>query len=501
MRMTPRHRRRAATGLWFLVTAMLAGCVVGPNYRRPEATTIPAAYAGASGEWKLAAPSDHLPKGNWWEMFGDPELNRLEADVLSANQELRAAAFRFEQARAVVDVARSGLYLRLGISATATAQHDSANVPVGGKPGQTYANYRVPFDVGYELDLWGKVRRRVEAARAQAEAAAADVEFVKLALQAEVAADYFTLHALDAEVALLRSSVEVYRKSLELTRSRRAGGIVSDLDVAQAETVLSTAEAQLDDTVLQRARFEHALATLTGRPASSFTVTERPLEPEPVVVPPGLPSELLERRPDIAAAERRMAAANAGIGVAKAAFFPTIRLGGAAGLQSGDLGTLFRIPSLLWAVGPSVTLPLFQGGELRASLRGATSSYEEAVARYRQAVLVAFQDVENNLSAQRLLALELEHATAALEAARKQLEIANNRYRAGLVIYLQVATAQNLALERERALVRLRGQRFVTAVALVKSLGGGWQGLEGERRADSGTGPRTDGPTEAAGVD
>ncbi len=285
----------------------------------------------------------------------------------------------------------------------------------------------------------------------------------------------YTVRAFDAERALLLSSIEVYRKSLELTRNRRAGGLGSDLDVAQAETVLKTAEAQVVDTALQRARVQNALAVLTGKVASAFRVLERPLDQTAFVVPTGLPSELLERRPDIAAAERRMAAANATIGVAEAAFFPTVRLGASGGYQSGGFDTLFSWPSRFWAVGPSLSLPLFQGGRLRANLRQAEALYEEAVARYRQTVLAGFAEVENNLAAERLLAEEQELEMAALQASRKQVEIANNRYRSGLVTYLEVATAQNTALAIERACTRLRGQQVVTSVALIKSLGGGWE--------------------------
>jgi multidrug efflux system outer membrane protein len=282
------------------------------------------------------------------------------------------------------------------------------------------------------------------------------------------------LRALDAESALLRRSIEVFRKSLELTQNRRAGGIATDLDVAQAETVLKSTQAQLPATMLQRAQFQHALAVLTGQPASTFSVSERPLAITPPVVPPGLPSELLERRPDVAAAERRMASANANIGVAKAAFFPTIQLNGVAGLESINAGTLFQWPSRLWSIGPSLTLPLFDAGQNNANLRLARATYDETVANYRQSVLSAFADVEDNLAAQSLLATQDEAERDALQAARKQLEIADNRYRAGLVTFLEVATAENTALDTERTTVQLRGQQLVATVALVKSLGGGW---------------------------
>jgi len=461
-----------------LVLMVLPGCAVGPDYQRPEATSIPAAYTGVSDEWKIAFPQAHLPRGNWWEMFEDEELNRLETEAAAANQDLKAAAARFEQARAVVDVARSGLFPRLGISIQPLWQHDSINRPVGGHPGQTYDTYTVPFDLSYELDLWGRIRRTIESATALAEASADDVESVKLAIQAEVAADYFAVRTLDADKALLLSSIEVYRKSLELVRSRRAGGMISDLDVAQAETVLRTTETQLPDTVLQRTKFEHALAVLTGNNASLFRVAERPLDQTVFVIPTNLPSELLERRPDIAAAERRMAAANANIGVAKAAFFPTIRFSGQAGLQSGDMGTFFNWPSRLWAAGPSLAQPLFEGGKLTANLQQAKAAYEETVAKYRGTVLAAFADVENNLAAEHLLANQHEKSLAASQSARRQLEIANNRYRSGLITFLDVATAENAALGTERASLRLRGQQLVAVVALIKSLGGGWGAIQ-----------------------
>lgn len=477
----------AARFLASVVVMLLAGCAVGPDYHRPPAVTaMPAAYAGATNEWKSATPQAHLPKGSWWEIFDDDELNRLEAQAAEANQQLQAAIASFAQARATADVARSGLFPRIGAAFAAIRQRDSANRPLsntGEAAGQsfTYDNFVLPFDLSYELDLWGRVRRQVEAARASVQADAADLEAVRLAIAAEVAADYFTLRALDAEMAALTASIETYRRSLELTRNRRAGGLVSDLDVAQAETVLKTAEAQLPALTLTRARFEHALATLTGQPAPLFQLPVASMDSQPPVIPDELPSALLERRPDIASAEQRMAAANAGIGVAKAAFFPTVRFNGLAGFQSIDAGTLFDWPSRMWAVGPSLSLPLFDAGQRQAKLRISKALYDETVAGYRETVLRAFEEVEDNLAAQRLLASQYEQELAALASARKQLEIANNRYRSGLVTYLQVATAQNAALERERVVARLRGQRFAAAVALVKSLGGGWGGFQPDR--------------------
>ena len=470
---------RCALGISLVALALVAGCAVGPDYKRPEATTIPAAYAGATNGWKLAEPQGQLPKGQWWEIFGDTELNELENQAATANQQLKIALARFDEARAQMDATRAGYFPDLSVSASYTRQRGSVNAPsraTGTAFGSssTYNDFSVPLSLGYELDLWGRVRRSVESARAQAKASADDLQAVKLAIQAEVAVDFFKLRALDSQSAVLRSSIQVFSKSLELTRNRRAGGVVSDLDVAQAETLLKTTQAQLPAVALQRSQFEHAIAVLVGQNASTFRIPERTLSSGAPILPPDLPSELLERRPDISAAERRMAAANANIGVAKAAFFPTVRLNGLAGFESIDAGTLFNWPSRLWAVGPSITLPLFEGGRLRANLRFTQAAYEEMVANYRQTVLAAFADVEDNLAAQTLLAGQYETESEALTAARKQLEVANNRYRDGLTTYLDVATAENIVLNIESTTVQLRGQQLMAAVTLVKALGGGW---------------------------
>lgn len=465
------------TGSW------LAGCKVGPDYSRPSAP-VPPAYSGETNEWKVAEPRAHLPRGNWWEIFGDPELNRLETQAAGANQNVKAAVAVFEQARAFVDVSRAGFYPNISANPEFTRLRNSHSLlPNGSSPlgtPTTYNSFSVPLDASYEVDVWGRVRRTVESARANAEASRDDAETVRLSMQAEVASDYFTLHALDEEVSLLRSSVEVFKKSLDLTRNRRTGGIATDLDVAQAETVLKTTEAQLPVTILQRMQVEHALATLIGQPASIFHVEQRTLDLRPPILPAGIPSELLERRPDIASAERRVASANANIGVAKAAFYPKITLNGAAGFESISAGSLFSWPSRVWSLGPTVSFPLFTGGQLRAELRQANAAYDQVVAQYRQNVLSAFAEVEDNLAAQQLLVAEHDAQQAALEAAQRTLNIANNRYAAGLVTYLEVATAQNSALDLERTEVRLRGDQLVTTVALIKSLGGGWQVLAAE---------------------
>ena len=472
-------------GLSLAAVVLLAGCAVGPDYKRPEATTIPAAYTGvtnigATNGWKVGQPQGQLPKGNWWKIFGDPELNDLEVQAADANQQLKVAVARFAEARAQMDVTRAGLFPNVALSGSAIRQQTSPNTPssfTGQAIGQrsTYNTFTVPLDFNYEVDLWGRVRRSVESARAQTQASVDDIETMKLMIQAEVAVDYFTLRALDSQREVLLSSVQVFSKSFDLTMSRRTGGVATDLEVAQAETILTTTQAQLPSVALQRAQFEHALALLVGKNAVTFKIPERVLSATPPLIPSGLPSELLERRPDISAAERRMAAANADIGVAKAAFFPTIQLNGLAGLESINAGSLFNSSSRLWAVGPSLTLPIFEGGKLRAGLRYSNAVYEEMVASYRESVLTAFSEVEDNLAAQNLLASQYELESGALMAARKQLEVANNRYRDGLITYLEVATAESTELNVEFSTVQLRGQQLVAAVSLVKSLGGGWQ--------------------------
>jgi multidrug efflux system outer membrane protein len=477
-------------GLSLAAAALLAGCAVGPDYNRPQATTIPPAYtgatnvvvtdAGATNSWKVAEPQAQISKGNWWEIFGDTELNELEGQAAAANQQLKVAVARLAEVRAQLDVTRAGLFPNVAISGAAIRQRTSPNAPsstTGQAIGQasTYNTFTVPLDLSYEIDLWGRVRRSIESARAQAQASSDDLETIKLMIQAEVAVDYFSLRALDAQKGVLNSSVEVFTKSLQLTRNLRAGGAVSDLDVAQAQTVLKTTQAHLPAVVLQRTQFEHALAVLVGQPASTFRVSEHALSTAPPLIPSEMPSALLERRPDISAAERRMASANASIGVAKAAFFPTVQLNGLAGFESLNAGTLFNWSSRLWAVGPSVTLPLFEGGKLRAGLLFAQASYDEMVATYRQSVLTAFSEVEDSLAAQTLLANQYAAESEALVAARKQLEIVNNQYRDGLITYLEVATAESTTLNVEFTTTALRGQQLVAAVTLVKALGGGWQ--------------------------
>ncbi len=464
--------------------ATVALAAVGPDYKRPAPLPIgevPGAYAGSTNVWQPAEPQAHRPRGDWWQLFGDTELNRLETDGAAANQDLTAAVARFNQARAVLNVAKAGYFPHLSADPSYSRTRDSANRPLNGRPAlasETYNTFTVPLDLTWELDLWGRVRRQVESTRSQLEAGAADLEAVRLEMHAEIAADYFTLRAQEDELALLQSTAVAQSKALELTRNRRAGGIATDLDVAQAETQLRTTEAQIPAVDLERTKSLHALATLTGRPAGTMTIASRTnAEPSATGLEweAGLPSELLQRRPDIAAAERRMAAANADIGVAKAAFYPSFQFSANAGFQSIGASSLFDWPSRLWAIGPSMSLPLFEGGRNRAGLARARAVWDETVAHYRQTVLTAFQEVEDQLAARRLLAAQATAETSAMTAARRALEIASNRYKGGLVTYLEVATAQQNALDREREVARLRGEQQVAAVALVKALGGGWE--------------------------
>jgi multidrug efflux system outer membrane protein len=473
--------------LMAVASGLFAGCAVGPKYGRPAATagtnSVPMTFSGATNlnsriEWKIAEPSSDLPRDRWWSIFKDAELNRLESLSETNNQDLAANFARLEQARAQVNVARSDIFPHISASPGITRQRSSVNQFEQGHPNgtsYTYNNFSVGLDAAWELDVWGRVRKQVQAARARLNAASDDVEAVKLAVHAEIAIDYFALRSLDSESALLKQTVETYVRSLDLTRNRRTGGVGTDLDVAQAETQLKSAQAQIPAVELQRTKLLHAIATLCGASASTFALEPQsgPVK-DPAIIPPLLPSELLERRPDIAAAERRVAAANADIGVAKSAFYPRILFRGFAGFQSIDAGTLFDWPSRVWSLGPSLELPIFTGGRNRAELAISKAAYQETTAVYRQTVLAAFQEIEDQLAAQRLLASQFEFENAALSSARRTLEIANNRYKAGLVTYLEVATAQSSALVHERTVVQLSAERLTAMVGLAKALGGGW---------------------------
>ncbi|HTL55555.1 MAG TPA: efflux transporter outer membrane subunit [Candidatus Limnocylindrales bacterium] len=476
------------TALFLTLALALAGCKVGPDYQRPAPlgqSTMPAAFSNSSAtntaEWKPAEPSAHLPRGAWWEVFGEADLNRLEQVAAPQNQELAAAFARLNEARATVNVSRADLLPQVSLNPSYSRQRTSANehkdTGVTGVA-YTYNTYTMPLQAAWEVDLWGRVRRQVESAKARLSASADDLAALTLTIQAEIATDYFTLRALDAEYDLLSRTVETYRKSLELTMNRRKGGVATELDVAQAQTQLRATESNLPALRLQRIRLEHALATLCGEPATCFSVAAAAVtnytEKIPAV-PIVLPSELLERRPDVAAAEQRMAAANADIGVAQGAFYPRLLLNGLAGFQSISASSWFDWPSRFWAFGPTLELPLYTGGRNRAQLALARATYDETVAGYRQTVLNAFQEVEDQIAAQRLLEEQLTAEQATLAAAQHTVEIANNRYKAGLVTYLEVATAQSAALNLERTVVQLQGDKLVASVGLIRALGGGWE--------------------------
>jgi NodT family efflux transporter outer membrane factor (OMF) lipoprotein len=469
-----------------LIALIISGCAVGPDYHRPAplaTNSVPSAFASEPGtnniEWQPASPSAHLPRGAWWELFDDSDLNVLEQRATAENQSLAAALARFQEARASVSITRADLLPQMELDPSYTRQRTSLNAPQNGHPAglsPTYNTFTLALEAGWEVDLWGRIRRQVESARAQLAASADDCEATKLAVQADVATDYFALRSLDAEYDLLLRTAETFRHSLELTMNRRRGGIASDLDVSQAQTQLQTTEAELPAVQLQRARLLHALATLCGVTANELTWrTNSADQKEPPSVPVYMPSELLERRPDVAVSEQRMAAANAQIGAAKGAFYPRLRLNGLAGFESIDAATWFNWPSRFWAFGPSLQLPLFTGGRNRAQLELAKASYNETVATYRQTVLSAFQEVEDQLAAQKLLATQLKSEGAALASAQRTLEIANNRYKAGLITYLEVAVAQGSELSIERTVVQLRRDKLVAAVGLIRALGGGWE--------------------------
>jgi outer membrane protein, multidrug efflux system len=467
--------------LW-LGMLTLAGCVVGPKYHPPspvKSQPMPEAFTINGVVWKPAAPGANRPRGSWWTVFDDPALNRLEEMGAAENQTLAGSVAALARAGALVTESRSQYFPQISTTPSYVRQRTSRNGEANGAVvghAYNYDLFTLPANLTWEVDLWGRVRHLTEAAGERMTAAADDLESLRLLVQAELAQDYFTLRAQDAEIQLLIDTAEAYRRSLELTVNRRRGGVATDLDVSQADTQLRTTEAQIPALRLQRAQMLHAMAALCGQPAASFGVPEQAAGGLPAMQSPGVvPSEWLQRRPDIAAAERRVAAANADIGVAQSAFYPSLTINGQAGLQSVNAGTWISWPSRLWSLGPTVNLPLFTGGFNRAQLAASRASYDQAVADYRQTTLTAFQDVEDQLAAQDLLAAQLVGENAALTSARQTLEIANNRYKAGLVTYLEVATAQSAALDLQRTVVELEGGRRVAAVGLIKALGGGWE--------------------------
>jgi NodT family efflux transporter outer membrane factor (OMF) lipoprotein len=463
---------RAAFAIGLLL--FLAGCAVGPNYSRPKAEA-PAEFKEVASNWKTAQPSDSVLRGKWWEIYQDPQLNALEEKINVSNQTLKAAQDQFMQARAVVRQNRASYYPTVSAGGSGSRNRLSSNRGIASVSSITnYGDITIPVDVSYEPDLWGRVRRSVEAARSEAQASAADLESVSLSLHSELAADYFQVRTLDAEAELLQSNVVAFEKALQLAQNRYRGGVASQVDVALAQTQLETTRAQAIDVEQQRSAFEHAIATLTGEPASSFTLARASLNITPPQVPVGLPSQLLERRPDVAAAERRIASANAQIGVARSAFFPSVVLTAEGGFESGTITNLLTGPAGFFAIGASAVETVFDGGRRRAVSDQTWAAYHQSVDNYRQNLLTAFQEVEDNLAALRILEEESRTQAQAVAAAQRSLELANNRYKGGVTTYIEVLTSESIALNNQRTAVQIAGRRMNASVLLIKALGGGW---------------------------
>jgi NodT family efflux transporter outer membrane factor (OMF) lipoprotein len=460
-------------GLTAFVVLLCAGCMVGPDYSKPS-VPMTATYKEDQG-WKLAQPRDDIPRDKWWEIFGDPQLNALEEQVSQANQNVKVAEAHFRQARALIGFARAGLFPTVSAGFSASSLRDSTNRPfVTSANGASTGDFLLTGDISYEIDLWGRIRRSVTAAREEAQATAGDLESARLSIQAELAVDYLELRSADAQQRLLNDTVQAFKEALQLTINRFEGGAAPKSDVAQAQTQLETTQVQATDIAVQRAQLEHAIAVLIGKPPAEFSLQPAPLDLQPPDIPAGLPSELLERRPDIAAAERRVAEANEQIGIAKAAYFPTVTLNALLGFESSSIRNLGGWQSFLWAVGSSLAQTIFDGGRRRATSEAALANYDATVASYRQATLDAFQQVEDNLAALRILEQETQQQERAVVSARESLQLFTNRYKGGVDNYLQVITAQTVALSNERNQVDIMRRRMDASVLLVKALGGGW---------------------------
>jgi NodT family efflux transporter outer membrane factor (OMF) lipoprotein len=475
--------RLISTGALILpLMFLLAGCTVGPKYIRPTVpmTTMYKEEAPSSvresGQWQPAQPGDQISRGNWWEIFSDPELNKLEKQVAGSNQTLKVAEARFREARAAIRFNRASQFPTISTAPNASYVKISDFSPNSPSRIQqaSKGDFVLPFDLSYELDLWGRVRRSVAAAREEAQATAADYETAKLSLEAELALDYFELRSADAQKQLLDDTVKAYADNVELTVGRFKGGVAPKADVAQAQTQLDTTRVQDTDVTVQRAQFEHAIAILIGEPPAEFSLPAAPLNSQPPSTPIGLPSELLQRRPDIAAAERRVAEANQQIGIARAAYFPTVTLGGTAGFAGTQGSNWFGWPSGFWAVGPALAETLFDAGRRRATSESARANYDAAVATYRQTALTAFQEVEDNVAALRILEDETQQQQQAVASSQESLQLFTNRYRGGVDTYLQVITAQTIELANERNDIDILRRRLEADVLLIKALGGGW---------------------------
>jgi multidrug efflux system outer membrane protein len=460
----------------FVAAVCAAGCTVGPKYQRADAPV--ATHWDVAEPWRESAPKDAFGKGEWWAIYHDDDLAALEKESLQSNQTIKVSGARLEQARAVAAVQVSTQFPQLATAPALERQRISGNRPpnsniVPASP-VTQNSFTLPFTVGYEVDLFGRRRRSIEAAQASYQSSAADLENVRLIITSEVAGDYFSLRQLDTQISLLSRTVESVSRGLDLVNSRYKGGVASGLDVAQEETLLNTARTQLTLLTQQRKQFEDAIAVLVGKPAPDFHIASRDLNAEPPPLNAGLPSDLLERRPDIAEAERQMAIANAQIGIAKSAYYPSLNLFGTGGWQASDIAKLANVQSTFWAIGANVAESIFTGGARRAQLQFAQANYHATVAGYRGTVLEALREVQDSLTGLVVLDQAFQSQQQAVNASRRTLDIATSRYTGGLVSYLDVVSAQQNLLSNEQELAVLQGQKLVTSVLLVKALGGGW---------------------------
>lgn len=459
---------------------LLGGCAVGPKYVRPTVQSAPAYkelaadYRQTDG-WKVAQPKDDVLRGKWWEIFGDPQLNALEEQVSISNQNIAAASANFLAARALVKQARASYFpaISAGLSAT-NSRTSTAGNQYSATQGKATTYYSMSYDASYVPDLWGKIRNTVKSSAYNAQATAADLENVRLSAQADVALDYYQLRSYDSLKKLYDGTVTAYKEYLDLTRARFETGIDSDESVAQAETQLETAQAQATDLGILRAQYEHAIALLLGKSPPEFALPEEPLKTSPPAIPIGVPSQLLERRPDIAAAERLVAQANAKIGIAKAAYFPTLTLSASGGFNNSSLSSLLSGPSGFWSVGPALAQTIFDAGLRKATVEQYRALYDEQVANYRETVLTAFQQVEDNLASIRILSQEIQQQAAAVKSAERNLAVATERYKLGIDPYLNVITAQTTLLGNQTTETNLRMRQMTASVQLIEALGGGW---------------------------
>jgi NodT family efflux transporter outer membrane factor (OMF) lipoprotein len=458
-------------------TLLLSGCMVGPKYVKPAVPMAPAFKEDAG--WKTAQPADTKLRGDWWTIFNDQQLNTLEPQVALNNQSAKAAEARFREARSQIQFNRSNLAPTIGVAPFGGGERESSNQPYfnasnAANNGNGTGVLQLPITLNYEVDLWGRIRRGVTAAREEATASAGDLQTAVLSLQAELAMDYFEARSADATEKLLADTVSDYEEAYRITNNRFIGGVAPKSDVDQAKTQLEAARVQESDVAIVRDQFEHAIAVLIGKPPASFTLAVTPLATQPPPIPMALPDQLLERRPDIASAERRVAEANERIGIATAAYYPTLSFSAAAGLEATAFSNLLKASSLLWSAGPTLSETLFDFGRRRSVVTQAQAGYDETVANYRQTTLTAFQQVEDNLAVLRVLQHEAEQQHRATEAAQSAQAIFNNRYVGGLDTYLQVVTAQQTALANERNDIDIERRQMDASVLLIKALGGGW---------------------------